>query len=141
MHDPQRWRKVEEAKKKANERVSFVHGYSGPQGVTCDGSSLTSVERRKRGDGKGWGRVESAPLMPAAVALFQHRVHASIYEKAGRGAKVGEGKEGRGGKKEGAALAHGDISRSEYARPRMSSHPFGARGWIAAVGREAGTCL
>jgi len=45
-----------------HERVSFVHGYSGRRASRDGSSSLLESGQRRR---LRWGRVESAPLMPA----------------------------------------------------------------------------
>jgi len=82
MHDPQRWRRPRRQPPPAR-RVSFVHGLLRPAGVHAMvvAHFFESGQRRRL----RWGRVESAPLMAARVALASTGYIAAIDEKAWAG--------------------------------------------------------
>jgi len=75
-----------------HERVSFVHGYSGPQGrhAMVVAHFFESGQRRRL----RWGRVESAPLMAGAVALASTGYIAAITKRPGRATSARPGVQG-----------------------------------------------
>jgi len=133
MHRPPTLATVAEATPATN-GVSFVHGYSGPQGVHAMvvAHFFESGQRRRL----RWGRVESAPLMAGAVALASTGYIAAIDEKAWAGPRrLGPGVQVPHSV---SRHCHGDSSRAEYARRKVESS-FWSGGWIAAQLRPPGT--
>jgi len=119
--DPQRWR-PSRRQTPATNGVSFVHGYSGPQGVHAMvvAHFFESGQRRRL----RWGRVESAPLMAGAVALASTGYIAAIDEKAWAGPRrLGPGVQGSPQREPALPT---ETAREQSTRGARSSHPFGA---------------
>jgi len=104
----------------ATNGVSFVHGYSGPQGVTAMvvAHFFESGQRRRL----RWGRVESAPLMAGAVALASTGYIAAIDEKAWAGPRrLGPGVQGSPQREPALPT---ETAREQSTRGARSSHPL-----------------
>jgi len=121
MHRPPTLATVAEAPPATN-GVSFVHGYSGPQGVHAMvvAHFFESGQRRRL----RWGRVESAPLMAGAGSAGQHRVHSCDRRKAWAGPRrLGPGVQGSPQREPALPT---ETAREQSTRGARSSHPFGA---------------
>jgi len=106
----------------ATNGVSFVHGYSGPQGVNAMvvAHFFESGQRRRL----RWGRVESGTANGRRSSAGQHRVHtAAIDEKAWAGPRRLRARASQGSPQREPALPT-ETAREQSTRGARSSHPF-----------------
>jgi len=132
MHRPPTLATVAEATPATN-GVSFVHGYSGPQGVTAMvvAHFFESGQRRRLRWG---GRERTANGRRSSAG--QHRVHSCDRRKGLGGAT--SARPGRPGSPQREPALPTETAREQSTRGARSSHPL-ERGWIAAQLRPPGT--
>jgi len=137
MHRPPRWRPSRRQPPPLT-WVSFVHGYSGPPGVTA---MVVAHFFESASDAVYVGPSRERTAMAAAVALASTGYIASIDERPGAGPR--SARPGRPGFPTAwPTFAHRRQLESRGTRGARSSHPFGGGGaWIAAQLRPPGTGL
>jgi len=134
MHRPPTLATVAEATPATN-GVSFVHGYSGPQGVTrmVVAHFFESGQRRRL----RWGPSRERTANGRRSSAGQHRVHSCDRRKAWAGPRrLGPGVQGSPQRE--PALPTETAREAEYARRKVESS-FWSGGWIAAQLRPPGT--
>jgi len=115
----------------ATNGVSFVHGYSGPQGVTRCSSSLLESGHDAVYVGPSRERTANGRRSSAG----QHRVHSCDRRKGLAGPRrLGPGVQGSPQREPALPT---ETAREQSTRGARSSHPFGAgldRSPVAAAG-------
>jgi len=133
MHRPPTWRPSR--RQPPHERVSFVHGYSGPQASRDGSSSLLNPASDAVYVGASRERTANGRRSSAG----QHRVHSCDRRKGlGGPRRLGPGVQGSPQREPALPT---ETAREQSTRGARSSHPFWSGGWIAAQLRRRGQAV